>query len=158
MKVVYTNGRNKDFQGLCEKLDRSLNDNTPGRKESGMTSLSKLDEIKDVFLLYKGKVAIGSAGLWHHDEGVCELIRVFINDDYRGRGLVGKVVGKIEKLAKKKGYESISLRAYSSAPYAVRAYEKLGYVSVPAEKIKYKDSLPKDHAITKLRVFMEKEI
>jgi ribosomal protein S18 acetylase RimI-like enzyme len=123
-----------------------------------MNSLSKLEDIQDVFLLYNGKNVIGSAGLWQHEMGVCELIRVFIADEYRGRGLVGKLTKKIEKLAKKKGYCSVSLRTYSSTPYAVRAYEKLGYVTVPASEIKYKDTFPKELEIIKLRVFMEKNL
>jgi len=158
MKIVHTNGRNKDFYGLCERLDASLNDNAPGRKGSGMNSLSKLDEMNDVFLLYKGKRAIGSAGLWQHSSEACELVRVFVDDKFRGRGLVGKLVERVERLARERGFGSVSLRTYSSTPYAVRAYEKLGYAIVPAEKIKYKDTFPKEHPLTKLRVFMEKEI
>jgi len=158
MKIIHTNGKNKDFYGLCERLDKSLNDNTPGRKEAGLNSLSKLENINDVFLLYKGKQVIGSAGLWHHAEGACEMIRVFIDDDHRGRGLVGKLTKKIEKLAKRHGYASISLRTYSCTPYAVRAYTKLGYSQVPPAKIKYKDTFPKELEINKLRVFMEKDL
>ena len=157
MKIIHTDGNNKDFYGICERLDKSLNDNTPGRKEAGMNSLSKLDSVKDVCLLYKGKTAIGSAGMWQHDDEWCELIRVFVADEYRGRGLVGKLTKEIEKLAKKKGYKKVFLRTYSCTPYAVRAYEKLGYTTVPASKMKYQDTFPKELEINKLRVFMEKE-
>jgi N-acetylglutamate synthase-like GNAT family acetyltransferase len=158
MKIVHSNGQDKDFFRICEKLDKSLNDNTPGRREAGMNSLSKLEQIKDVFLLYRGGEVIGSAGMWQHDDEWCELVRVFIADECRGRGLAGKLTEKIEKLARKKGYTKIFLRTYSCTPYAVRAYEKLGYKQVQPEKMKYQDTFPKELAINKLRVFMEKEI
>jgi len=158
MRIVHTNGQDKDFYGLCERLDKSLNENTPGRKEAGMNSLSKLEQIKDVFLLYKGKDVIGSAGMWQHDDEWCELIRVFIADEYRGRGWVGKLTKKIENLAKTKGYSKLFLRTYSSTPYAVRAYDKLGYKKVQASEMKYQDTFPKELAINELRVFMEKNL
>ena len=158
MRIVHTNGQSTDFFSLCEQLDKSLNSNTPGRKEAGLNSLYDIENIRDVFLLYKGKKAIGSAGLWQHDDKVCELIRVFIIDEYRGNEYAGVVVKKVEELAKAKGYKKIMLRTWSSTPYAVRAYAKLGFAALPATQTKYFDKFPKALALSSLRVFMEKDL
>lgn len=158
MKVVHTDGNNKDFYEICVKLDKSLNDNAPGRKEAGMNSLKDIENIKDAFLLYKRGKPIGSACLWQHDEKGCELIRVFIEEKYRGMEYIQKLIKKVEKLAKSKGYKSIFLRTYSTTPYAVRAYQKLGFSHVSASQIKYEDKFPSTHAVAKLRVFMEKDL
>lgn len=158
MRVVHTNGSNKDFYPLCERLCASQNANVPGRKEAGLTSTYNLEKYEDVFLLYDGKKAIGSAGLWCHDERHCEVVRVFVDDDYRGQGLVGKVIGEVERLAHKKCYKSIYLRTWSVTPYAVRAYEKLGFKLIPAADFKYKDKFPGALLLSGIRVYMKKEL
>ena len=156
MKVIQTDGKNKDFYNLCTMLDKSLNDNAPGRKDAGMNSLYGIEKIENVFLLYDGDEIIGSAALFQHDTEECELIRVFICDNHRGKGLCEKVIKKVEDLAIKKGYDHIFLRTYSSTPYAVRAYEKLGYTTCAAADIKFPDKFPNTHPVAKLRVFMGK--
>ena len=158
MRILHTDGSNKNFYKICQALDISLNANAPGRKEAGLNSLYDIENIKDVFLLYKGRKAIGSAGLWQHDSEVCELIRVFVFDKYRGNGYVGLLVEQVEKLAKSKGYKKIMLRTWSSTSYAMRAYDKLGYTEIAASAAKIKDKFPKALALSSLRVFMTKDL
>ena len=158
MKIIHTNGRNKDFYSICEKLDASLNDNVPDRKIAGLNSVYKIEDYEDIFLMYDGKKAIASAGFWQHDGEACELIRVFVDDEYRGRGLAGRLVDKVEELAKSRGYTQIALRTWSSTPYSVRAYEKLGFALTPASKIKYTDKFPKALALSSIRVYMVKDL
>ena len=108
--------------------------------------------------MYDGKRAIGSAGLWQHDDEVCELIRVFIEGEYRGKGLAAQLIAEVEWLAKKNGYSKIMLRTWSSTPYAVRAYEKLGYETVPTHKFKYIDKFQRALELASLRVYMVKRL
>jgi len=158
MKIIHTDGDNKDFYSICQQLDKSLNENVPGRTEAGVNSVFDSGNIQDVFLLYDGDKAIGSACFWQHDDVECELIRVFICAEYRGRGLAGKLVGEVEKLATVKGYKKIMLRTFSSTPYAVRAYEKVGFKKTPPSEIKYTDKYAKVLALSKLRVYMVKNL
>jgi len=158
MKIIFTDGANKDFLDICERLDKSLNENVPGRIEAGCNSVFSYGNIKDVFLLYRGKTAIGSSCLWQHDDKECELIRVFISDEHRGQRYVGKLIKKVEKLAKKKGYDKIMLRTFSSTPYAIKAYERIGYSIVSPPEIKYTDKYVNALALSDLRVYMEKKL
>jgi predicted GNAT family acetyltransferase len=158
MTIIHTDGSNKDFYGLCVKLDASLNENVPDRKAAGLNSLYNIEDYKDMFLMYDGQTAVCSAGLFQHDDEVCELSRVFVDDEYRGRGLAGRLIEKVEHLAKQKGYKKVMLRTWSCTPYAVRAYEKLGYVQVPTSTIKYADTFPKALVLASIRVYMEKKI
>lgn len=158
MKIVHTDGSSKDFYNLCVKLDASLNANAPGRKEAGLNSLYNFENIKNAFLLYDGKRAIGCAGLWQHDDEVCELIRVFVDDDYRGHGHAAKVIGEVMRLAIELGYKKIMLRTYSSTPYALRTYEKLGFKRIAASKIKFPDKFSPALALASLRVYMERDL
>jgi len=158
VRIVHTNGRNKDFYNICEKLDCSLNDNVPDRKMAGLNSIYKIEDYEDVFLMYDGKKAVGSAGFWQHDSEACELIRVFIDDAYRGQGLAGKLIDKVEELAKSRGYTKISLRTWSTTPYSIRAYEKLGFALTPASNIKYTDKFPKALPLASIRVYMSKDL
>jgi len=70
---------------------------------------------------YHGKVA-GTATL---DE---QWIRgVFVNPGLHGKGIGSKLMQKLESVAKKKGFRSVSLK---SSPFAVNFYVKLGYKKV----------------------------
>jgi predicted GNAT family acetyltransferase len=158
MRLIHTDGYNKDFYGLCEQLDKSLDANVPDRKAAGLNSLYKIENLRDVFILYHGDKPIGCASLWLHDATCCEIIRVFVSDEYRGKGLVSKLVEKVEKLAIEKGYKKIMLRTYSCTPYAVRAYEKLGYKPVDKGSVKHPDKFAKALALASLRVYMEKDL
>lgn len=158
VKIIYTDGNNKDFLGICKELDKSLNENVPGRVAAGINSVFNYSGIKDVFLLYRGKKVIGSASLWQHDDIECELIRVFISEEYRGRRYVGKLVRKVEKLAKQKGYKKIILRTFSSTPYAIHAYKRIGYLIVAPSEIKNTDKYADALALSELRVYMSKDL
>ena len=158
MKIIKTNGNNKDFYRICEGLDASLNENVPGRRDAGLNSLYNLESIKDVFLLYDGDKVIGSACLFCHDDAHCEVIRVFIENDYRGRGLVQKLFAKVERLARKKGYDTIYLRTWASTPYSLRAYNKMGYTGIQKKEYVYADKFPKALLLSNLRIYMKKQL
>ena len=154
MRIIKTDGGNKDFYNLCKKLDDSLNENVSGRTNSGINSLYNIDQIKDVFLMYDGERAIGSIALWYHDDKTCEIMRVFVEEDYRGQGIAGQLVNMVLELAVEKGYKDIHLRTWSSTPYSLRAYEKLGFHMI--KSYQYADKFHKALPFGHLRVYMKK--
>jgi len=156
MRIVHTNGDSKDFYNLCKKLDDSLNENVPGRTGSGMNSTYNVGKFQDVYLMYDGERVVGSIALWYHNDETCELMRVFVEEDYRGRGLAGQLVDLVLKLAAGKGYKDIYLRTWSSTPYSVRAYEKLGFSVIKGYQ--YADKFPKAIPLGHLRVYMKKDL
>ncbi|MCL2755557.1 MAG: GNAT family N-acetyltransferase [Firmicutes bacterium] len=158
MKIIKTDGNNKDFYGLCVKLNDYFGTNVPGWKEAGMSSLFGMENFKDVFILFDGDRPIGSAGIWYHDEERVEVVRVFVDDDYRGQGLVKLLFDTVESFVVKKGYESLYLRTLRITPSAVRAYEKLGFDEVTAKEYKYTDKFTKALQFAESRVYMKKKL
>ena len=158
MKIVKTDGNDPEFYNLCVKLNNYFGANVPGWKEAGMSSLFGMENFKDVFILFDGDRAIGSSGIWYHDEERVEVVRVFVDDDYRGQGLVKLLFDIVEKFVAEKGYKDLYLRTLRITPSAVRAYEKLGFTEVTAAEYKYTDKFTKALQFAESRVYMKKAL
>lgn len=60
-------------------------------------------------------------------KGVAEVKRVFVREDFRGRGFAKAVVTELERLARERGYLVVRLETGVRQPEAISLYEKLGY-------------------------------
>ncbi|MEP6748329.1 MAG: GNAT family N-acetyltransferase [Bacteroidota bacterium] len=65
-----------------------------------------------------------SAGL---PNGVCELVKMYLDKDARGKGLGRLLIDKCLQKAKNFGYKSIYLETMPELGKAVRVYEKFGF-------------------------------
>ena len=86
--------------------------------------------------VYKGAQLIGVSGLWystrHYSGRSVELDHVYIEADFRNKGLGTEFIHWIQAYVKAKGYQAIELNAYiSNEPsqlfYERDGYERLGY-------------------------------
>ena len=77
------------------------------------------------------------------DNKICEIKRLFVNDDYKGRGIGKELVKRIIKEAEIKNYERIRLDTINTMEAALRIYYKNGfhkiepYYSNPYDNIFY---------------------
>ncbi len=128
MNFIVANGSNEDFVMLCGMLDDNLNELVGGEKQRAQYNrFNTLEKIHDVILLYDDKKPIGCAAFRHYDEGIAEMKRVFLHKEYRGNGYAGELIGRLEELAKTKGYQSIILETGKPLLAAIGLYSKLGY-------------------------------
>lgn len=128
MKFVYTNGQNKDFIALCRMLDQYLNAVAGGEeKRAYYLPFNKMDDIHDVVLAYDHDEAAGCAGFKPYENDTAEVKRVFVREDYRGRGIAKQLINEVEKQAKKKGFKKLILETGANMPEAYGLYKKLGY-------------------------------
>ena len=127
MEILKVNGNNEDFKRLCEKLENFQFNMIPVLKEKGYSLTDDLNEVIG-FVLYDDKQPIGSIGLKKISEEICEIVRVYVLDDYRGNGYAGMLFEKIENLAREMNYKKAEMVAWVSAKSALRLYEKLGYL------------------------------
>ena len=117
------------------------------------------DELKDLSAKYgephgrlylalcDGKAA-GCIALKRNDDKSCELKRLYVRPEFRGKKL-GKILAqRIIKEAKKAGYQSIYLDTLPFLTSAIKLYKELGFI----ETKKYNDS-PMENSI-----YMIKEI
>lgn len=61
------------------------------------------------------------------DIKVCELQKLYISKEARGKGFSYKLISLVEDEAKKSGYEKIYLETHHNLPVAKQLYEKLNY-------------------------------
>lgn len=126
MNIVKVNGTNKDFFKLCENLEEFQFNLIPVLKEKGYNLTENLNDIVG-FVLYIDNLPIGSIGLKKIDESTCEIVRVFIREDYRGNGYAKLLFEKIENLAKTMGFKKAEMVAWCKAKSALRLYKKLNF-------------------------------
>lgn len=126
MEIVKVSGTNKDFVKMCECLEEFQFNMIPILKEKDYSLTDDLEEIVG-FVLYNGKMPLASIGLKKIDDESCEIVRVFVSENYRGKGFAGMLFEKVEGLAKEFGYRRAEMVAWCDAKSALRLYEKLGY-------------------------------
>lgn len=132
MRFIYTDGRNKDFIVLCHMLDNFLNELVGGEQNRAQyIPYNKLDDIHDVIVAYDGDVPVGCASFKKYDEENVEVKRVFIKDEYRGRGISKTLMAMLEERARKQGYKYLILESGEPLVAAMALYRKLGYKVIP---------------------------
>jgi len=95
--------------------------------------LEALDDLDKANVLFIGcrvdgaLVASGAAKLMDDDDNYAEIKRVFVLDDYRGRGLSARIMNTLETESKKRGIWLFRLETGVRQPEALGLYRKLGY-------------------------------
>lgn len=126
MNIVKVNGNDKDFLSMCKALEEFQFNMIPILREK---EYSLTDDLNDItgFVMYDADKPIASIGLKKIDKGSCEIVRVFVLEEYRGKGYAGMMFEKIENLARELGFKKAEMVAWVSAKSALRLYEKIGY-------------------------------
>lgn len=106
------------FQGFQEELDH-----LPG----------KYREPEGVLLLLKiGGKACGCCALKPLEEKICELKRLFVLEEHRGRGISKVLMERILKEARERGYEKIRLDTLDTMKPAIGLYRSVGFEEISA--------------------------
>lgn len=87
---------------------------------------------------------IGGAGIFHTTnlpDGVCELVKMYLSKEVRGKGLGKIMIAKCLESAKQNGFTKVYLETMPELKMAVKVYEKLGfkYLSSPMGKSGHND-------------------
>lgn len=127
IRVEKVNGLNNDFYCMCKKLEDFQYNLLPGLKEKGYTLTDNLQDVIALVLYYDNK-PIGSVGLKKVSDEVCDIVRVFVDEKYRGNGYAKMLLTEIEKLAKSLGYKRANIVAWCKSKEAVSLYKKFDYI------------------------------
>ena len=127
----------KEAALLIAELDAYLGPLYPTESNHGY-SIDKLVEHQVEFyvLYYEGRPA-GCAGVQFFSAGrgadcdYGELKRMYVRDEFRGRGLGRKLLDHVEALALSRGMVTVRLETGIYQPEAVALYEKCGYYRIP---------------------------
>ena len=132
MTFEHTDGSNRDFVALCHELDAYLNYIVGGEENRAQyIPYNSLDDIHDAFVVYDGDQAVGCAAIKRYDDESAEVKRVFIREEYRGRGISGKLMELLEQTAIEKGHSCLILESGEILVEAMALYRKVGFKVIP---------------------------
>ena len=125
----FKKGDERKLSYLCRKCITSINSKDISKKEAEVLyhcySPGRIVQDSSRFDVYvaetKGKI-IGTASLTDH-----WVKSVFVNPLLHGKGIGTQLMEYMEKLLKRRGIRSASLK---SSPYAINFYKKIGYKKV----------------------------
>lgn len=132
MKFEYTDGGNFDFIELCHCLDSFLNELVGGEENRAeYIPYNQLDDIRNVIVAYDDDIPVGCASFKKYDDECAEVKRVFIKQEYRGKGISNKLMVLLENAAKEQGYRYLILESGEPLVAAMALYKKIGYKVIP---------------------------
>lgn len=70
---------------------------------------------------------IGSVGVYHISDDECELRKMYLLEDYQGKGIGKKLMDDALKMGRKLGYKVMTLQTNSLLNKAIPLYEKSGF-------------------------------
>jgi GNAT superfamily N-acetyltransferase len=79
-------------------------------------------------VLYEDGRAVAGGGIKRLDGQACEIKRMYVAPEARGRGLGRALLAALEELARDRGYVVARLDTGARQPGAQRMYERAGYV------------------------------
>jgi GNAT superfamily N-acetyltransferase len=72
-------------------------------------------------------IAVACGALKHFDETTAEIKRMYVKDNFRGRGISKKILLKLEQHARELHYQRLILETGLKQPEAMNLYSKFGY-------------------------------
>jgi GNAT superfamily N-acetyltransferase len=125
-----TNSGNTDFQSLVVLLDKYLSV-INGEKDSFFAAFNTIDALQNVIVGYDNEKPIGCGAFKPYSDDRAEIKRMFVVEEYRGKGIAQGVLAALETWASELGFQTCILETSKSMLPAVRLYEKCGYAIIP---------------------------
>jgi putative acetyltransferase len=128
--IKRTTANDEDFQLLIKKLDHEL---WVELKDDQATydQYNKVVDISTAVVVYHKSAPVGCGCYKKFDEQTIEIKRMFVQKEYRGKGLSKKILSELEKWAKEKNYRYSVLETGKDFIPACNLYTTNGYKVTP---------------------------
>lgn len=102
--------------------------------KNGEMSVGKLNnKIVSAYVINKDCDDEYKNGRWKYSENTCKVLhRLCVHADFQNRKLGTVTLAQVEKHMRELGAESVRLDVFSLNPYALKMYDKAGYLKVGA--------------------------
>ena len=129
-RLKRTNSDDIDFINLVVLLDQDLKIRD-GEDHTFYNQFNKIDKIKHVIVYYENDIAVGCGAFREKESDTVEIKRMFVNPDYRKRGIAAAVLKELENWAAELNYTYTILETGKKQPEAISLYQKSGYTIIP---------------------------
>lgn len=125
-----TDSSDPDFQQLVHELDKDLAIRD-GAEHAFFAQFNKIDLIKHVVVAYANGQAVGCGAVKQYAEQTMEVKRMFVDPEFRGKGIASLVLKELEIWTIELGYTICILETGQKQPEAIRLYQKNSYRLIP---------------------------
>lgn len=126
MRIVSTNITDKSVLQLFSEHDDYMIDFL-GDDKWCYTRYSENEDLEKVWVVYSDHLPTGCIAYRKKSDGVGEVKRLFIRDEYRGKGLSKKLLETVEGYAKELGCHTLFLDTRITLEPAVSIYRSFGF-------------------------------
>lgn len=84
--------------------------------------------------LNNNKEIIGTIAMYKHDKETAELKRLYVREDYRGKGVSKELYKKVIKYCKENEFKKIFLGTYNKLERAIQFYLKNGFKEIEEKR------------------------
>jgi GNAT superfamily N-acetyltransferase len=99
----------------------------PDADPDGLTADDLAAPVGAFVVAWLDLTAVGCGGLRRYDDGVGELKRMYVDPQYRGRGVARTILGQLEHRARGLGFRRLVLETGVRQPEAMALYASAGY-------------------------------
>jgi putative acetyltransferase len=134
---------NNDIPSIIEVVFTSLEEHAlnpdPNGKDKDLNNIERnyLSEngFFGVAVNMKTNKIVGTFGLFPIDEDICELRKMYLLKEERGKGLGKFILDTAVSMAKEKHFKKIMLETVSALTVAISLYKKFGFKEIKPEEI-----------------------
>jgi putative acetyltransferase len=130
IELKRTTSDDADFQSLVKLLDRDLEIKN-GSEHSFYAQYNKIDALKNAVVYYDNAIAIGCGAFKEYDKATVEIKRMFVQPEFRGKGVGAKILNELEQWAEEINYTAAILETGKKQPEAIALYKKAAYEIIP---------------------------
>lgn len=128
--IIRTNSENADFQSLVSLLDAYL-EVINGDSHSFFNQYNQINVLKHTIILYDVDKPIACGAIKQYEDGVMEVKRMYVLNEYRGKRVAQIILSELEKWAAELGNHTCILETARTMTSAVKLYQKSEYEVIP---------------------------
>lgn len=117
---------NKNFKELVALLDADLA-LRDGDENAFYAQFNGIDALKNCVVFYSDKTLVACGAFKEFNEDSVEIKRMFVQPDFREKGIASKVLKVLEEWAKELNYTYAVLETGLRQPEAIALYKKNNY-------------------------------